>query len=590
MSVKFNLIFVFCLIAGISCQKDDFLEAEGSELIPYEFSTQHISGSMVSVDVAGRIDGFGTILPATVRMGNKTAIVDEYYNFILTDVMVDSLRASYEVEFANGNVSYRSFIPNTSALNLVRPTMISYSNGTSQLELSLAFDRSAGWSRFRYPMNSVVSQGQLISGPGYVLMNGEAADDEFFLAEVSGDLVGHDENGALKFLYPYSYLRVQGYDLDGNELELAPGTEGKVDLTVGSTFLAEEEQFGSIWKYDESTTTWREIGQGERFFTENYFQLEVDAYGQYMAAKPKEPFILSGRLVSDESQTPVPRKNVEIFTEDFAVAITTTDERGRFRAWVPGGVPLGIRTTILTEELLLSADLNVDHDLDLGDLEVSESLIGVVKGRHVDCYGNPVPGYVYLLPRHWRSIDEGGNFTIVHSLDITQPLRTFDTELEQTADQMTIQFNVQEVVETGPQVSCDWPSTEYLIYQINGSEELTVNDNVTFELTSLGDNNVINLEFEGMVNGDLHNLSLSTWDLPNSDDTDNPLTEPIVLTISNNGEILGRFQNAEDFQFETLGISERSGSNIMFTFSGTMNSTLGAEDITVSGIGRLLRP
>ena len=169
-------------------------------------------------------------------------------------------------------------------------------------------------------------------------------------------------------------------------------------------------------------------------------------------------------------------------------------------------------------------------------------------------------------------------------------IKATDYDFENQTNEVIVGTEDGESTPTGVHLSCDFPDEGYLTYTIDQSGEMLVAENVQFSNYYVGGVQVVNIEFEGEVYGDIHSFSFTTWEYPEILDQEEMFVDLPLVEIVNGFDLLARYESGDDFEFEYDGFTDIHNSTFMFRFEGTMHSTIGGLDVQVSGLGAVKRP
>ncbi len=576
------LVFLF-----FSCNKDtEEPQTSAPDPSPPDVvvpSTAYLSGVQIEGDFYGEIrDYSGT--PTTVTIGNKSADVDANGRYILLDALVDSMRAEIVLESPGLRPQRDVFYPSSQSLLKLR-TMDEPVEGVQYPNASASFDLE----ECTIEENSLANvNGDVYSGPCQVYTR---TISYFSGGEdlLPGDYLGTDLNGELKFLFPYGATNVDFIDVTGESLDLAEGVS--IPLRFQSTLAFQQPSF-SLWHYDIEGTVWREIGTAEGSNSFEYFA-DVDRLGWFMIAITFDPIRLSGRVLSSETETPLASMRVGVEGPQQQIWGTITDQKGFFSFWAPAEFMVDFQVRNQCFLQFENSSQSYSEDTDLGIILLEEDDIAFIQGSYANCYGEPLAGYLDIETfDKWqvREIEEEESFLLTAICNSSNALvRALDVNFENPTSQVQIDTEEGEVAYSGVHLTCELPQAGYLIYSIDGSDEMVIDDFVSFDINGPWNQETVSVEIEGESVGDTHTFSFGTWNFPEIQDQVEQFVDLPILEIVNGFTLIGRYESSLDFEFDYEGYSDVNGSTFLFHFSGTMNSTIGGNDIQVNGIGAVKR-
>ncbi|GAB2943998.1 hypothetical protein GCM10027048_05980 [Hymenobacter coalescens] len=247
--------------------------------------------------------------------------------------------------------------------------------------------QAPGGLRVELPAGALTRNGAAYTGPAQAYVRYiSPSDPQLPRLMPGGDLAALNAAGAAQVLITYGAVRVE-LEAGGQPLQLATGRPAELRFpAAGAT-----EASIPLWHFDTEAGLWKEEGRATR--TGGEYVGTVSHFSAWNLDMAADQSFVRGRL-SDCGGAGMAGVRLRVGQTE-----TSTDEQGYFGAAVPAGTATTIQTawpagagpglTVATVPALARQGVH-----ELGAVAVC---IPAVRGRLVDCSGQPVSGAVRLL-------------------------------------------------------------------------------------------------------------------------------------------------------------------------------------------------
>lgn len=332
MKNYFNYLTIALLMLVSACAKDE--------------NNDNLSGnnSTVKTSVTGRVfdENGNIIVGAVVTAAGKMTTTDVWGIYYLENVNLKKGRDIVRVTYSGKWEQIYGFIPSTSRLNYVNVYMnenpINYflvgsSGGTITLSNNATVE---------FPANAFVT----LSGTAYtgsVVIKGiQLSPDQpnFTISVPGGDLIGTRLNGTDQLLISYGMVGIKLFDINGSELQLAPGKTAQITSPIVSSQQSAAPASIPLWYLDESTGKWKEEGVAVK--SGNTYVGQVSHFTYWNYDDPRPYFTVNGSLIDCQF---IPQPNVYVAIHGQQIdqgGHGYSDYNGNFSGNAPASVDLNV--------------------------------------------------------------------------------------------------------------------------------------------------------------------------------------------------------------------------------------------------------
>ncbi len=480
--IKYLGLFLFLSLAMTSCKKDINMFT-ANEVTLADF------GREVSADFGGivMIESGQPLENVEIRIGDLTTTTDENGVFLIRDAKVLERKAYIKATKANFFNGSRTMVVQEGKLHNVRIQLMR--KGT----IGSFESANGGVIEFEgveltFPTEGVkLKSGGSYSGEVFVQATHLDPNDDATFERMPGDLRGIREDGSQAVLGTYGMMAVELSGANGEELQVADGTEVTVKTPVPAGFGATAPATIPLWHFDEEEGMW--IEEGEAILDGDFYIGTVSHFSFWNHDFPYPLVNIKGRVL-DKDGNPLQniRVKIQVVGEKFAGFGPTNDD-GYFCGLIPKDYELEISIFGYNPcggDVLYEANLGTfTEDVTLADIVIDPdptvSRTVSLSGRLINCDDEPVTnGYVRVnIGRLQYTIfvdDMDGTFefttvTCDPSIDLT--VKGTDLDKLKTADSQT--FTVSDDVMTGDVRVCD-DLDEFMEYTLDSNPKVTIPD------------------------------------------------------------------------------------------------------------------
>lgn len=332
---KVNLLFVLLLSATFvvtSCKKDEPEDTMPTEAVNNAASGSLNLGAKVVADFYGEVrdENGAAISDVTITIGDKTGTTDANGLFSVLDASVDEDLAYVKAEKSGYFLGSRSLIPDQTATNAVRITMLSL-DVTATIVSNTAVTVTADGGSVDLKGEYVDEVGNPYSGVIEVSMKFLPGTDPNTGTEMPGMLYAENENGESGALETYGMIGLEMFGNSGQRLQIAAGSDATIHIPVDASQLAGAPATIPLWYFDEAVGYWVEEGQAT---LENGEYVGVVDHFSFWNC---DDFTVDAQVcgfVLDPSGNPFPNAQVSIITSN-ASTTGTTSSGGYFCTYIP---------------------------------------------------------------------------------------------------------------------------------------------------------------------------------------------------------------------------------------------------------------
>jgi len=240
-----------------SCVEEfDMTDESVTSVTPKEIITTSLYGTVMDESDAPMVNA--EVELQTVE-GTQSTTTDEYGQFEFFDVRVKGPSAFVKVSAPGKFDGFRRANVIKNSLNYTEIKMLDYQIvGTINANEGGSVSTTSG-AEVRLPADAVVNQnGQAYNGIISVAMQWIDPTAEDLYQRIVGDLSGIDIEGNEVVLGTFGMMAVELLDNQGNELQIAEGSNAALTWPVPSERLSDAPQTIPVWSYDENLGTWIE--------------------------------------------------------------------------------------------------------------------------------------------------------------------------------------------------------------------------------------------------------------------------------------------------------------------------------------------
>lgn len=412
---------LLCVLVSIglsSCHKD--IE-EADEVITTPVTQVEIQ-ELTQSDVVGYIYDESDEPMADVEvsiLGNSTR-TNEFGVFVFRNTNLD-VNGTYITANKSGYIlgSDRIYPDNAdvnhSYIKMMRLTTNTVVNGASGGNILVQ-----GGGIIKFEPNTIVNaDGVLHTGTVTVTAKRIAANDPDLADVMPGGLLAQDKDGYTRVLGTLGMVAVELRDANGNELNLAEGSQATVQFPINDNQLTDAPDQIALWSFDENVGLWVEEG----FATKegNNYVGQVQHFSFWNCDAPFPLVHICGTVLNADG-SPAENISIEVVADViYPTGYGVTDSEGRFCGKMPKGKELTI--TIFypgcQQEGFIYTVGPFDTDTELDPVSLSNVNNGFITGT-VLCGGDPVSnGSVVVTINQQTTVyltDENGNYSFNTSI------------------------------------------------------------------------------------------------------------------------------------------------------------------------------
>ena len=500
--IKYLGLFLFLSLAMTSC-KDDINMFTANEVSLADF------GREVSADFGGivMIESGQPLENVEITIGDLTTTTDENGVFLIRDAKVLERKAYIKATKANFFNGSRTMVVQEGKLHNVRIQLLrkgTVGNFESADGGIIEFEGV----ELTFPTEGVkLKSGGSYSGKVFVQARHLDPNDDGTFEQMPGDLRGIREDGSQAVLGTYGMMAVELSGANGEELQVADGTEVTVKTPVPAGFGATAPATIPLWHFDEEEGMW--IEEGEATLDGDFYIGTVSHFSFWNHDFPYPLVNIKGRVL-DKDGNPLQniRVKIQIVGEKFSGFGPTNDD-GYFCGLIPKDYELEISVFGYNPcggDVLYEANLGTfTEDVTLADIVIDPdptvSRTVSLSGRLINCDDEPVTnGYVRVNIGRLRYTifvdDTDGTFeftTVTCDPSVELTVTGIDLEKLKSADQQT--FTVNDDVMTGDIRVCD-DLDEFMEYTLDSNPKVTIPD---FDMGPDGGITYMNAELDSFM-------------------------------------------------------------------------------------------
>jgi hypothetical protein len=373
--------------------------------IPYNNSKTVVASIMGFVtDESGAI-----IEGATVTTGGYTTISDVNGYFHFDNITTPSHATTVLV--SKGNTYFkgsRTIAVNANQKHVLKVSLIAKGTPGTFVAANGGSVSFANGLVLGFPAGGIVNQatGLTYNGQVYVYAHKIDPTTQTGLNTMPGDLRGITANGGEeRLLESFGMMVAELYSVDGQLLQIRPGSEATITLTVPTSLQAKAPATIPLWYFDEAKGIW--VEEGTAVLTGGKYVGKVKHFSFWNCDTPAAAIDLEMTLV-DQFGTPLSGYLVKLTnTANNDARTGTTNTAG----WVGGLVYpsatmqmevyalssiCGTTTPIYSQTVVTST---INLNLGTVTIPITTPAAATISGSIVDCSGNPISnGSVVLSP------------------------------------------------------------------------------------------------------------------------------------------------------------------------------------------------
>ena len=373
--------------------------------IPYNNSKTVVASIMGFVtDESGAI-----IEGATVSTGGYTTISDVNGYFHFDNITTPSHATTVLV--SKGNTYFkgsRTIAVNANQKHVLKVSLIAKGTPGTFVAANGGSVSFANGLVLGFPAGGIVNQatGLTYNGQVYVYAHKIDPTTQTGLNTMPGDLRGITANGGEeRLLESFGMMVAELYSVDGQLLQIRPGSEATITLTVPTSLQAKAPATIPLWYFDEAKGIW--VEEGTAVLTGGKYVGKVKHFSFWNCDTPAAAIDLEMTLV-DQFGTPLSGYLVKLTnTANNNSRTGTTNTAG----WVGGLVYpsatmqmevyalssiCGTTTPIYSQTVVTST---INLNLGTVTIPITTPAAATISGSIVDCSGNPISnGSVVLSP------------------------------------------------------------------------------------------------------------------------------------------------------------------------------------------------
>jgi len=373
--------------------------------IPYNNSKTVVASIMGFVtDESGAI-----IEGATVTTGGYTTISDVNGYFHFDNITTPSHATTVLV--SKGNTYFkgsRTIAVNANQKHVLKVSLIAKGTPGTFVAANGGSVSFANGLVLGFPAGGIVNQatGLTYNGQVYVYAHKIDPTTQTGLNTMPGDLRGITANGGEeRLLESFGMMVAELYSVDGQLLQIRPGSEATITLTVPTSLQAKAPATIPLWYFDEAKGIW--VEEGTAVLTGGKYVGKVKHFSFWNCDTPAAAIDLEMTLV-DQFGTPLSGYLVKLTnTANNNSRTGTTNTAG----WVGGLVYpsatmqmevyalssiCGTTTPIYSQTVVTST---INLNLGTVTIPITTPAAATISGSIVDCSGNPISnGSVVLSP------------------------------------------------------------------------------------------------------------------------------------------------------------------------------------------------
>jgi len=392
---KINFLFpLIVLLLFSACRQDEDTMGTSVTTPPFpiiENYNPEVKPVTSSVDGKVQDTNKEAIANATVRLGNRSTLTDEYGFFSFENATMNE-KGTFITVTQNGFLDgSRRFFPREGNKNKVVIEMITESFQPSFEAATGGSITIDGTTGVTFPANSIVNA------------NGEVFDGEVFATHayldpsasttadrMPGNLQGVQDDLEEVALQSFGMINVSLQDIDGAPLNIGEGFTATISVALPASITANAPNEIPLWSFNEQFGIWVEEGTATKI--NGHYVGEVKHFSWWNCDAPF-PLIELDVTLTDENQNPVSNHIVAIGfgSDSLATHYSYTNENGFTSGKVPAGETLILQIRGLCGAVIYSEFIGpFTEDTSLDPIAIEDSNVNdtEITGTIVDCDGN----------------------------------------------------------------------------------------------------------------------------------------------------------------------------------------------------------
>ncbi len=394
-------------MALTSCHKDvndDNLKSvtETQITVPYTFT--EIEGTMVGF-VYGKDNQ--PVANALVSIYSASTTTNDYGVFQLSDVKLDG-QGTLVIVAKEGYLDGADFVyPNDEGAGTARLKLMEVNSNGAFASVDGGSVEFGDDGLVTFGPNVISQQnGSSYSGDVKTNIRGNYPEEPTFNDDMLGSLIGLDTDGSNKVLGTFGSVHVSLYASSGALLQIKSQQSFVIKFPISQSLLSSAKDEIEVWKYDESSGYWNEIGVAKK--EGQFYIIEVSEIGNYMFAEPYSLTHYCAKLVN-EADLPAKNYKFNVFVNNKLCATGISDNDGFICTKLPMGEDLNLQIVHpLCNQVLKNITIGPFNEPNNGGDIIIETEQDIRSGS-VLCNDNPVSEALIII--------RNGATTIVQTTD-----------------------------------------------------------------------------------------------------------------------------------------------------------------------------
>jgi hypothetical protein len=440
----------------------------------------------LTVKVSTSVSGFvvneagEAAINATVAVGDRQDITDQYGYFKLSGVSVPEFAGQVKITKAGYFESYRTFTPQANQESFVRLQIVPRAATTGTVKATSGGSvTTLDGAQVTLPGNGVITAGTRNSYGGVINVSSRLipSSTEDVQPQTPGDARGINTGGHAQALQIFSSVAVELTGEDGQPLQLAQGKSATIKMPISESLLANAPETIALWSFDTTTGLWKQEGTATK--NGSNYEGTVPHFSFWAGAIGVPLVDFTARVVNAEGQ---PLAHVPVSVT--LAGVPKNAGYGRFGYTDSDGYVTGtvFANTDLVLDILTPCALSAyEHaftttslDVDLGTLtgNLGQNTV-TISGTVANCDGEPVVnGYVQTYDNGFYNripvVNGNFSFTGVVCTNIEVSLVAVDIETLSQNEPLTVTLQ-PGVNDLGELTACTTSATGIITYTIDGT-------------------------------------------------------------------------------------------------------------------------
>lgn len=459
------LIALFLTVIIIGCRRNEVIHPD---TLPEQF-TATLTGRIFNANST-------PLSNATVKLGSRTVATDDSGYFRFDNAILNRNNTVVSVEKPGYFKAVKTFNAsreeNRVELRLLYKNLIGSFESVNGGTVSLS-----NGSKIEIPADGVnKASGGIYTGTVKVYAEYIDPASNILSSLMPGSMLGTDKSGRKIIVSPLGILSVVLESADGELLKLAKGKKATLTTLISQSLQASAPGTASMAYLDEETGLWQEEGtatkQGNTYVgTVSHFSYWLGGYNSFPVIN------FSVRYVNPAGGPMIGYEANAYYTNGNSAGWGYTGVNGEIDGYLPANTPLTLvlkdhypcYTPIHSVNLPASAT-----NLSLGTIVVNPPTSKTLKGRLLDCNGNPVTtGYVLVWHDNVRTgtpVNQAGEFSILMSPCAGPITECKILGIDSVGDKQTTLISVslnQPVTDAGNITVCGLAAEQFVKYRKN---------------------------------------------------------------------------------------------------------------------------